>query len=334
MWALRNTTPYAAERTWVRDKQGAHHWVVAVKATFDVSEAGKVSLSDEQPAPLMMPEYHGEPGQSSLRYEAELVGPKATTDILFAGRAHALRGQPVRKLAVSLKVGPVRKELLVFGTRVYDSTLIGAGLSGSAEFKVRPMIYEWAYGGTDLRDPNPKNHVMDNRNPVGKGFAARAQHLIGQPGHSIEYPQGNPAKTGPAGLGPIASYWSPRLELGGTYDDKWQQTRKPLLPVDYDERHLLCAPADQRPPRHLQGGEPVELINLCAWGVWRFNLPKLDFSFTTAFGGRKVAHEGKLGTVMLEPELKRVSLVWQTSLPVISPDLDYLDFTTIKERSA
>jgi len=39
MWALKNRTPYAAERTWVRDRSGAHHWIVAVKATFDLSES-------------------------------------------------------------------------------------------------------------------------------------------------------------------------------------------------------------------------------------------------------------------------------------------------------
>ena len=48
MWALKNDTPYAAERTWVRDKQGMHHWIVAVKATFTIHDDGALTLADEQ----------------------------------------------------------------------------------------------------------------------------------------------------------------------------------------------------------------------------------------------------------------------------------------------
>ena len=37
VWTLANRTPYAAGRNWVRDKTGAHQWVVAVKATTQSS---------------------------------------------------------------------------------------------------------------------------------------------------------------------------------------------------------------------------------------------------------------------------------------------------------
>ena len=36
MWALDNRTPYAAERTWVLDKNAAKSWVVVVKGTFNI----------------------------------------------------------------------------------------------------------------------------------------------------------------------------------------------------------------------------------------------------------------------------------------------------------
>lgn len=32
MWALSNQTSYGVDRNWIRDKTGAHRWVVAVKA--------------------------------------------------------------------------------------------------------------------------------------------------------------------------------------------------------------------------------------------------------------------------------------------------------------
>jgi hypothetical protein len=48
MWALENRTPYRAGKTWARDKDGVHEWVVAVKATYDVYPNGQVKLADDQ----------------------------------------------------------------------------------------------------------------------------------------------------------------------------------------------------------------------------------------------------------------------------------------------
>jgi hypothetical protein len=55
MWALKNQTPYAAERNWTRDKHGVHWWLVAVKATFDIAPGGRLELADEQPASSARP---------------------------------------------------------------------------------------------------------------------------------------------------------------------------------------------------------------------------------------------------------------------------------------
>jgi hypothetical protein len=332
MWAIKNETPYASERTWIRDKSGAHRWIVAVKATFDIGVAGAVRLADEQVPPRLVPEHYGEPTGSSLRYEADLVPEKPTTDILLNAHAHAPGGKPSRRITVAFRVGTLTKELCVHGPRVFHRAFWGMALSDPLPFVEQPIIYEWAYGGTYTRDPAPHQHGMDQRNPVGKGFATRDKHLLEQPGWSIEYPRGNPADTGPAGFGPIASHWSPRLELAGTYNTEWERTRKPLLPLDYDERFVLCAPPDQRPPKHLTGGEQVALVNLTPQGQLHFTLPKVFLTFTTRLGRRVEEHLGKLATVLIEPQHMRVILCWQTSLLVRPTDVDYLDETLIREK--
>lgn len=79
MWSLDNRTPYAAGRNWVRDKTGAHHWLVAVKATFQVAPDGRLSLGDEQPPPLLAPIHRGDPGLSSLRADSDLLALKPGT---------------------------------------------------------------------------------------------------------------------------------------------------------------------------------------------------------------------------------------------------------------
>jgi hypothetical protein len=334
MWTLKNTTPYAAGRTWMRDREGVHQWIVVVKATFDVNDAGRVSLSEEQAPPILTPEYTGEPGLSSLRYDADLVAQKPTTDIVLLGQAHAPHGRATSKVAVSLRVGSVYKELLVFGPRVYYPGLSGQAVSSPVAFASQEIAYELAYGGSDLRDPDPRRQLFDKRNPVGRGVGAQNRGPAHQPAHQIEYPSGDPTRMGPAGFGPVASNWSPRLQLAGTYDQRWQDTRKPLLPVDYDPRFELCAPADQRPARHLEGNEPVELINLTPTGRLRFSLPRLDVSLVTAFGRRKVEHGARLAGVVLEPARHRVLMTWQSSLAVTGRECDYLDGTTVNVRTA
>lgn len=332
MWAITNKTSYTAERTWSRDKNGAHQWIVVVTATFDIGQNGAMRLADAQVPPLLMPEHYGEPASSSLRYEADLVSEKPTTDVLVNAHAYAPGGKPTGTVPVALRVGTMTKELRVHGSRVFYRGVLNTAISDPAHFVDRPIRYEWAYGGTDTHDPNPLHHGMDPRNPVGMGFSVRERHRIEQPAWSIEYPQGEPAKMGPAGFGPIASHWSPRLELAGTYDREWEQKRKPLLPLDYDERFVLCAPVDQRPPRYLRGGEPVALVNLTPQGVLRFTLPKVFLTFTTRIGRRVEEHQGNLATVLIEPCQMRVILSWQSSLSVRPTDVDYLDETLIRER--
>ncbi|WP_141621418.1 DUF2169 domain-containing protein [Myxococcus sp. AB036A] len=333
MWALQNQTPYAAERTWVRDKDGHHHWLIALKATFDVDDAGHLRPADAQEPPLREPVYWGEPGRSSLRYEAELVAPKLNTDVLINACAHAPGGRPAPSVEVAVRIHDVDKMLVVHGERFHARGLAGVRPSSPKPFVTQPILYEWAWGGTDTRDADTRKHVSDSRNPVGRGVASREAHLVDQPAHRIEYLRGNPAKSGPAGFGPIASYWSPRLELAGTFDEAWRKTRHPLLPRDFDERFSLCAPADQRPSRHLVGGEKVALVHLTPKGTLHFTLPRLRFGFTTWFGAVRRFHEATLGTVVIEPEVMKVRMVFQTSLRVGPQDTERLDFTAITERT-
>lgn len=332
MWALDNRTSYAAERNWIRDSKGAHRWVVAVKATFDVAVDGALKLADEQTPPTLAPGYFGEPGRSSLKWDSDLLAAKPGTDVLLHGHAHAPRGRPVPRVEVRLRVGDIDKVLSVYGERRYTKAATGGGVTTAAPFECRPIQYEWAFGGADLVDPDPKKHRHDSRNPIGKGFAVDRRHLEGQSAHCIEYPGKDAAKAGPAGFGPIDSFWSPRLERAGTYDAEWESSRRPLLPKDYDERHAQCAPGDQQSATALRGGERGELTNLTPEGLLKFELPRVHLAFATHIRGRREEHRAHLATVLLLPEERRLAMVWQTALPVSQKDSDYVDSTTIQEK--
>jgi hypothetical protein len=333
MWGLDNQTPYAAERNWTRDKDGIHQWVVAVKASFDISLDGTLRLQDVQPPPILAPDYHGEPGASSLRFDSDLLAVKPCTDVVVDAHAHSPNGRQASSVDVSLRIADVHKRLRVFGERVYYKAPAG-GLTTSSPrpFGSRPIRYEYAYGGSDTADPNPSNHGHDPRNPIGVGFALDPNRLVHKPAPSVEYPSGDAAKMGPAGFGPIDSAWLPRRALAGTYDASWEKTRKPLLPLDYDAKYAASSPADQRPANPLRGGELVELVNLTAAGRLRFALPRIYLTFTTFFGRRREDHRGRMTSILIQPELPAVSVVWQSTLAVEPKDDEYLDRTLIAEK--
>jgi hypothetical protein len=228
-----------------------------------------------------------------------------------------------------LQAGSVHKTLIVFGPRVYTKGAGGLTTSDPLPFTTQPIHYEWAFGGSDFKNPDVREHRMDGRNPVGKGVTAEISELYDQPAHVIEYPDANAANARPAGFGPLASFWSPRRERAGTYDSRWVRTRKPLLPDDYDPWFAMSAPDDQWFSNALQGGELISLINMCPNGMLQFALPAISLSMQTMFNTRAVEHQAHLCCLIVNPTLRQFSMVWQSSLPVATCEIDYLDFTYI-----
>ena len=312
MWALANRSPFAAERGWVRDKDGAEVWVVAVMGTFEVGRDGLVSLAKDQEEVHVVPKYRGEPGQSSLLYESDLVHRKARTDVLLNGHAYAPRGEPTRSFMVGLKVSSVHKRLRVAGDRVYSP--FGLVRSRPRPFTKMPLIYERAYGGVDAFARRAKKRAWEPRNPVGCGFATRAWHRGGRPAPNMEDPRAS-FRNRPVGFGPIPGSWAPRVDHAGTYDEDWERTRQPLLAADFDERFYQSAPEDQQVD-FLKGGELIELVNLTPDGLLRFRLPRVSLGFETVFDGEEnERHRCRLNTLILEPDLRRFMMVWHTHLP-------------------
>lgn len=315
MWQIDNRTPFAVGQGWVRNRDGAEVWLVAVKASFDVMPDGALEIAREQPPLLRAAQYVGEPGKSSLHHESDMVLTKTTTDVLVVGHAFAPGGQPVTTLDVGFRVGSMQKVLRVLGPREWGAL----GPTKPEPFVSMPLVYERAWGGVDIHAPDPST-AWDWRNPVGCGFAVRASNLHGLPLPNIEWPdrliRSWDDRPDPAGFGPICSHWQPRASYAGTYDDHWMATRQPLLPEDFDARFFQCAPGDQQAREFLVGGEQVMLLNLAPASQMQFRLPALQFDMQTRFSdGERREHEPpRLHTVLLEPDFPRVSMVWHSAL--------------------
>ncbi|MGI9293168.1 MAG: DUF2169 family type VI secretion system accessory protein, partial [Pseudomonadales bacterium] len=213
MWTINNKTPFEAERTWVRDINGAEVWLVAIKATFDIAENGTLQLAEEQEPVYIAPKLREDSDNPSLLYDTDLPHKKANTDVLVEGHAYAPQGQPTRKMKVGLKVANINKILTITGDRVWEDTVTGLSVSLPQPFLKMPLIYERAFGGADQLSENPKHHDWEARNPAGCGFATQADHLLGKPAPNIEDPSSLVRlwddKPCPMGFGPVAGHWSP-----------------------------------------------------------------------------------------------------------------------------
>lgn len=331
MWGIVNTTPFAVERNWIRDNEGHHHWVVAIKATFAVGHSGALEITEEQPPPCLAPVPHTEV-LTSLRCDTDLGPPKQATDVLVNGSAHAPNGQPVTEMPVAIVVNGQTKLLSVRGDAVYCRGVGGITTTKPAPFTEMPVVYERAFGGVDDSDANEANHRMDAYNPVGVGFATREAHRLNKRAPNIWPHRPARGNHAPAGFGAIASQWEPRASLAGTYDAHWVETQKPLLPKDFDPRWAQCAPLDQQFPGFLPPGSRVEVANMSVEGPIGFHVPAHDFSITTFFGRTAERHHACLATVIVDSNDRAVSLCWQSSLRVASNKVEHLDGTRVELR--
>jgi hypothetical protein len=319
MWLLANSTPFAAERTWVRTQDGSEVWVVAVKGSFLIESDGTQISDPCQDEVRRIPQFGGSPENSSLLYESDLVYRKHRTDVIVHGHAVWSRGGAVSSVDVRLRVASIDKTLRVHGDRVIRGGLLASSVSSPQPFFRIPPSYERTFGGTDTKDADPARHDWEPRNPVGVGFATREAHVVGTLAPNIEVP-GSPyhgwRRGTPAGFGPIARHWMPRVKYAGTYDKQWEETRRPLLPADFDERFYQYAPEDQQVDGYLRGGEDVELHNVTPEGTWKFRLPRVSLVMSTSFyDGTEVEHRPVIHTLIIEPDKRRFQLVWHSHLP-------------------
>ncbi|XXY48655.1 DUF2169 domain-containing protein [Sorangium sp. So ce269] len=311
MLQLKNETAFQTGRAVLLDGRGAQVWVVVVKATFRFDEGGRVTLHEAQEPVNSAPLYAGDPGASSLLRDAEIVAQHPGTDVTLNATAHAPEGREVTELDVGVAVADLRRSARVLGDRRWEHGAFGLRKTPSAPFRVMPIRYERAFGGRDAGGE-------EARNPIGRGFATDARDLAGAPLPNIEDPgaliQDAGSRPAPVGFGAVPPQWSPRRELAGTFDEAWQTRRAPLWPADFDPRHHRSAPPGLWSERHLIGGEPVSLRHLTPAPVVSFRLPRVEVVVYTWIAGERIRQRVRLDRVVLEPDERKLVLVWRSSL--------------------
>lgn len=296
-------------------EEGRRVMVALLAARFDLS-SGK---PEPKPAEIdLVDTFHGEDAASaSIRRPSQLFHDKPGTDVVLLGRAHAGAGKPTH-VDVRLRFGGVDKTIRAHGMRVWQAGTFGGLAPGPALPIVEPvpLIYELAWGGQDLSDPEAP--IGEPRNYVGRGVARNAKALVGKPAAQLEYPD-RPIGRGagvPAAFNPIHRHWRPRADFAGTYDAAWMENRMPVLPRDFDCRFHRCVAEDQWSAIPLRGDEPVEILGARPEGRWSFRLPRIAPGFSSVVLGRRKEHATHLDTVVIDADARTVDLYWRAAIPV------------------
>lgn len=317
---LENQTPFAFEALYLVDEEFRPLVVPILKATFSIGRDGRCLIADQQiPLNLGGELWGEEPEKASYKYEPEVAFAKPATDVVLIGHAYAPTGN-IKEMHIALRAGPVSKEVLVFGERIWFKTLGSISMSSPVSFEKIPLIYERAFGGWDRDGVDRRKHACEPRNPVGTGFRAAGGFVEHIRLPNLEDPNAPIKSFGdrppPAGFGFVSPHWQPRAALAGTYDEAWQKDRAPLLPKDFNRKHLNAASPGLVAPGYLRGDEPIVAVGVSPEGRLAFSLPGIAppvVQVTLADGPAKPVPMA-LDTVIIEPDEHRVMLLWRGNL--------------------
>jgi hypothetical protein len=325
-----NALPFAQPFP-IDDPDGFETVTVVAKLAWHVDARGHASIAQPQRGVRLHDIRHAGVN-SSVRFPSDYAPDKPGTDIILLGRALPPAGdKPSTDVGLRIETGArtIEKRLRVFGRRVFMKK-VRKVVPGPAQplKEAVPLVYELAAGGRDPRD----YHLFDPHNPVGMGTAKEQDRLIGEEAHRIESLSGN----GPAGFGPIASNWSPRVEHYGTLDDEHMRSRHPVAPADFDARYFSCANPDLWCEEPLVGDEPFEIVGVTPESPWRFKLPRYLPRFDVTVDGTTSRADTHLDTMLIDVEDPReriVELSWRVAvrLPNKSERLDKIEITDATE---
>ena len=322
---LVNQSGLPLELTTAFDVSGREHLLIVAKATYHFDTEGGVAAAEQHVEVAFGDVFVGEPGSSAPRYEADTALRKARCDVIVDATARAPGQQPVTELEVGLQVGPMNKQLLAVGNRVWQKGALRVSASAPTKFTEMPLDYGRAFGG---RVPQAKadgtmQYDTYEANPVGAGYSsdARANAVEGMPLPNVEdigVRVSSPSdQVPPRSFGPVARGWAPRRDHAGSYGTRWHESERPLLPSDFDERFFQCAPPDQQID-FPTGGEQVGLRHLVAdHPVVVFDLPAPELLVKVLHSSNRASElTAVVDTLFIEPDEMRFTYVYRASMPL------------------
>ena len=246
--------------------------------------------------------------------------PKPNAELLVHGSCFTANGESVNANRVSVSLGQISKELMVFGDRHWIKGLgVGWGVSDPKPFTEMLISYANAFGGEDY-EPNPVGKGVDEIDLDG-------EQVIPVP--NIEYADqliGSPKdRPRPASLNRTDLLCEQRMSNAGTYDQKYIETRMPGFPDDLNYDYFNDAAKDQQISGYFNGDEQYEIRNMHPeHALIKGQIPSV---YGRAFVNHQVNDEvefkeipTKLDTVWLFPSAELGVMIHRGTLEVTQDD--------------
>ncbi len=304
LWDIEQHDSCALKGRFQRDRQGHEVWVLSMKRAWIWLEGRWVE--EETPAIINDdPIYAGDAGFSAMISDHDFPIHKKNTDVLVYGKAKTYAKKPMNSHTCRLLIDEhIDKSLTIIGERQWIDHSGSLTVSSAKPFIERDIDYTHAIGG-------------DERNRLGSGIADTNEELASMKVPSVFYVgqnwQANSNKVQVAGFGPLPPFFSERSRWAGTFDERWQEERRPLWPVDFDDRFYQSAPSDQQCKGYLIGGERLMVSGFCHDDALSFRIPTEKYQTIVTFQDKEEILLMPIYTVWIDANKKRVEVIYTAS---------------------
>lgn len=330
---LTNATPVVARLTVgpLPGEEAIRAGMLVAKATYRLDAEGVPTLDGQDPYPLFDADA---PTELGLMPRDDLPRSDDAFEVVVLGAAHAPPGERVPVMAVALTLGSRRRELRVFGDRLWQQGPDGWHASEPEPFERMPLGWDRAFGGTAeiLLDAASPMLVAHPGNRHGRGFdVERLARRLTEGLHVAEgYPRLDPAR-------PLPNVENPD-HLIAAPEDEPEPASWATVPMDtalHAHRSVAWSQVPESPGRALQDGAPfapgalhrahpdwvlerrppagaaVRLEGFRPEGPLAFELPCLRVLFDYAVGDRRGTRELAPQALVLLPEERAFTLVYR-----------------------
>jgi len=171
----RTTRLNAAERSWVQDKNGVQHWIVVVKATYDIARTDRLNWRRRKSPAVRLGVHRGDPARRALSMMPTSSDEKWQPT--FSWTEQPTRAPQTGAVSRGRRQSrELNKMLRVTGDRQWRTSAVVRGDDESGAVRVDAAdLRARVLAASTRTDEDRRAAPVYDTNPVGTGFATQAK---------------------------------------------------------------------------------------------------------------------------------------------------------------